>query len=93
MEIIYISVFCHWLHNQSVLIQREKTWIHTTNPELPLNDDQLNLGLKVIQIIFVRPDLFLDSDSFGRIYPEIFEFRYFFGYENEYDRWYPSDII
>lgn len=43
------------------------------------------LGLKVIRIISVRPELFSDSDSFGRIYLEIFEFGKEFGYENKYD--------
>ena len=39
----------------------------------------------MIRIISIRPDIFSDSDSFGRIYPEIFEFGNEFGYENEYD--------
>lgn len=41
------------------------------------------LGLKVIRIVSVRPDLFLDSDSFGRIYLEIFEIGNEFGFFSE----------
>ncbi len=51
----------------------------------------MRLGMKLVRIVSVRPDYFLDLDSFGRNYSEILgfgnEFGYFFlGNKNEYSK-------
>ena len=58
-------------------------WAHRPH----VNEKKLvhHLGLEGIRIISVRPDLFPDSDSFGRIYIRKFSNSDIFLYENKYD--------
>ena len=40
----------------------------------------LGVGMKLVRIVFVRPDHFADLDSFGQNYPEILRFGNEFGF-------------